>query len=498
MLQRFIIAVVVLTVMLAAGITLAASVPKYLNYQSILYDDGGNPLPDGPINLSIRILDSNMDVVFEETQEALVIGGAVSVTLGDGVHPDTNAPSGGIQTNMLNPANPKYLEVQAEGYPAEGLMELVSVPYAAYSDIALGVADGAVGSSSIKDASIEMRHLTDELVSEISDQMTSGGSDSPVVVREEFNSFKSSISSSGGADYIGVKPDFSYSASTTVQDVFKDFDLAIKKREEDVVWAKQDYSGKIDAEKGLREGGDSNLQSQIGTEQAARANADSALESSKVSISDLYDEHNIVNDAKIPSEVARDSEVATKISISDLLYEQSDVAEEGIDANQVGKIRYDKIPDGIATVAALSSASLSATEMRGRISLNIIDTEFSNIECEYSEEAGSTGGGPVVCRLSSTAYSDGICGTTRQIIPRFEISTECSVPASVGVNPLLALPIIPKDFTHWAIIRTEPHTYRRYCDELISFYVEGLAACAPGQHSTITWYLYSQNYPTVD
>lgn len=210
--------------LIASNVCQADGVPKYFNYQSLLYDDGGNPLPDGTTKLTIRVLDQNMTPIFEETQDAQVVSGVVSVLVGNGI--------GGLDDATLYPSGAKYLEVQADSYPPEGPMEIVSVPYSTYADVALQVVPGSVGATAIQEKSIMMKHLSDELVSQIGVRIV--GDAGMAVGRSEFDSFKSSVAGGAGAKQIGVTPDFNYSSATNVENVLKDLDLAIKKRDEDV------------------------------------------------------------------------------------------------------------------------------------------------------------------------------------------------------------------------------------------------------------------------
>jgi len=211
----------------------AQSIPKYFNYQAVLFDDGGNPLSDGPTILNIKILDESMGIVYEEEQEVEIVSGIASVMIGSGVNPYDSVPTGGVDIEAIKPDGSRYLEVQAEGYPAETLLEIVSVPYSTYADIALNVANRTIDSAKIKEGSIKMEHFTDNLLSEIEDRIIGEDDSRIVVMRDEFSNYKNTISNSSGAQNVGVISDFSNSNAKNIQDVLSDFDLSIRKRAEE-------------------------------------------------------------------------------------------------------------------------------------------------------------------------------------------------------------------------------------------------------------------------
>jgi len=203
---------------------LFAEMPRrYFTYQSHLYDDGGGLLPDGPADITLRILDEGYSVLFEEVQSADVIDGAVSLIVGSSV--------GGVPSEIFSPAVPRYLEVQVGDYPPEGPMELLSVPYAVYADQALGLADGVVDSAHLKEGIVKMDHLSEGFIEELSSELSK--EEGLVVSREEFDSYQGSLSGSGGASAIGIDAALNYSAGENIRDVIHDIDFAVKKREAD-------------------------------------------------------------------------------------------------------------------------------------------------------------------------------------------------------------------------------------------------------------------------
>lgn len=362
MVKRILLVLLVIFTALPA-LAATASVPKYLNYQAALFDEGGNLLPDGKTRLYFRILDAAQKVVYEEEQDVEVVSGAVSVIVGSGVDLKNGAPTGGISGDMLLPDGPRYLEVQAEGHSPEGPMELVSVPYAEYADTAFKVADGAVDSGQIKDGALKIDHFTDELIIELGGRIIGSGDQSTVVVREEFNSYKTSISNSGGGAQVGVTPDFAYSSATNVQNVLKDLDLAIKKRYEDVEKVKESYTAQFVAETLARSNADGTLQSNITTEATTRAQDDSALQGQFTShVGNTSNPHGVT------------AEQIGAVSKSDL-YSGND----GSDSI----IKIEKIPDVVATKEYVDKATGSVSVSECPAGATPIDVRLTLHNMEY-------------------------------------------------------------------------------------------------------------------
>ena len=206
------------------------SVPHFLNYQSLLYDDGGNLIPDGQANIIFRIVDANGNVLFDEYQTVNVVDGYVSAIVGNGVDAN-NAPIGGIPEGVLSPEESRYLEVTVDNYPPEGLMEIVSVPYSIYAEKAFTVADGSIDEKAIKNGSIKMTHLTDDLVEQLASEMETAGM---VATPTDITNLQTGYSSSAGATNIGVGSGFTYSSGENVEAVVRDLDQAILDRQTNI------------------------------------------------------------------------------------------------------------------------------------------------------------------------------------------------------------------------------------------------------------------------
>ncbi len=206
-------------------------VPHFLNYQSILYDDGGNLIQDGESTLRFKILDVSGNVLFEETQKVNVVNGYVSAIVGNGLNA-SGSPSGGIPVEIFASKTQLFLEVTADNYPPESMLEIVSVPYSIYAEKALTVADGSIDGSALKRNIIKREHLTDELVSQIADEMDTANLVATTTdLTNMQTSLQESYSAPTGAANIGTAGGLTYSSGTNVQVVMRDLDTAIANRQ---------------------------------------------------------------------------------------------------------------------------------------------------------------------------------------------------------------------------------------------------------------------------
>lgn len=88
------------------GSLMAQAVPHYVNFQSVLRDDSGNLIEDGFMDLQVKVLDQDKDVVYEETQPGVqVVRGAINIMIGEGVVPGSSPsiPTGGLPVAELDP-----------------------------------------------------------------------------------------------------------------------------------------------------------------------------------------------------------------------------------------------------------------------------------------------------------------------------------------------------------------------------------------------------------
>jgi len=210
-----------------AGNADPTSVPHFLNYQSLLYDDGGNLVANGPAGITFKITDAAGNVLYEERQTPDVVNGAVSAVIGNGLD-GGGAPMGGVPASVLTPDSSRYLEVTVDGYPPETAMEIVSVPYAVYAEKALGAAEGAIDGAALANKSITIDHLADGLISDLATQMGTAGL---IATRTDLTNLQTTYRGTTGASTIGVTGGFVYSGSNNLQGVLQDLDRAIQSRQ---------------------------------------------------------------------------------------------------------------------------------------------------------------------------------------------------------------------------------------------------------------------------
>ena len=197
-----------------------ASVPLLLQYQGLLTDGGGNPLASGAVSLEFRITDAAHQPLYREIQAVNVNNGVVSTLIGNGTDPRTGGVTTGLRPEMLSPIIPHYLEVWRDGALADDPMEIVSVPYALWSDTATHVAPGSIDATALAAGAIEMSHLAPDFVDTLAAKLV------------ETNALQSAFASTNGANAVGVNSTFTYSGAQNVQGVLQDLDRAIKAREE--------------------------------------------------------------------------------------------------------------------------------------------------------------------------------------------------------------------------------------------------------------------------
>lgn len=132
------------SVLIPLSVYAASEVPPYINFQSVLRDDGGNVITDNFLDIEIKILDQDGDQLYYELQPGVqVVRGAINVMIGEGVVPGSSpsAPTGGVPPDDLDPSSgSKFLQVQFGSNQPSEPMELGSVPYAVYAERALGLA----------------------------------------------------------------------------------------------------------------------------------------------------------------------------------------------------------------------------------------------------------------------------------------------------------------------------------------------------------------------
>ena len=174
----------------------------------------GNPIADGPSEVTFRILDAAGAVLYEERQAPDVVRGGISALVGNGLTA-AGAPTGGIPDGLFAPGSARYLEAEIDGQPPTAPLEIASVPYALYAGEALRVAAGGVAFESLGEGVVE------DLAAALAEE--SGGVNE-VIVRSDLATMYRDPSA---AAKIGVATTISHSVATTVQGVLEDLDGAI-------------------------------------------------------------------------------------------------------------------------------------------------------------------------------------------------------------------------------------------------------------------------------
>jgi len=453
--RRGVYTILILAVVVSTSAAFGEAVPRYLNYQAVLYDSGGNVIPDGTRKVYLRLMDASGGVVYEEVQSAEIVGGVVSLIVGDGSDVGTGRPTGGVDPNIFIKDSPLYLEVEVEGYPPEPPAEVVSVPYALISQVAEGVIEGGIDERSIATSAILPRHLSEEALSYIADEMVERTS-SKLVSKEELDAFKALVSGEGGALNIGIGANFSYSSATNLGDLLKDLDTAIKKREEDIRWEgstrkseDQRLSLSIAAEANARAAADASINSSIAAEANARAAADTNINSKlDAHMSDTNNPHHVT-----PSQIGA-------VSTQELY-------------NQQGYIKEPLLPPTVVMENELSQNLSPRLLVKGRIYAGTWDDAYTSDSCFRYKQECTVGGctDTVVCLLSSGTEE---CSMKRLILPEFSISSPCGMPSHGGDEPYNHDSPLPE-----SIFASEPiHTLSRYrdrltnvehCNEIITF-----------------------------
>lgn len=208
--KRIFVMVAVVLLICVGTTSWGAPVPELINFQSLLYDDGGNVLQDGEVVIEFRITDIEGNILYQERQTTNVIGGAVSTMIGNGLD-ENGVPTGGIPLSTFEPGESRYLEVEVDGYPPQGAMEIVSVPYALYAEQAMTVAAG----------SLKIDHFSEQLLQDLGTEISASGG---MTTWDD-------LGQASGASAVGVQTGFTYSGSTNIQGVLQDFDNAVSQQD---------------------------------------------------------------------------------------------------------------------------------------------------------------------------------------------------------------------------------------------------------------------------
>lgn len=203
--KKIIMVMGVLAVMVFA-FTASAEIPKTINLQSVVYDPDGNVTEAEFVSVSVQIVDELGNVYFHEDHyDVPVAEGAMNLIIGESL--------GGIPLSALDPvAGRKFVNVLIDGSNPYDILPLSSVPYAFWADTAVEVVDGSIDGDSIKDGSIEFRHLSSAFnINEIGGTVAEDQIPSNIVRQETFDLHLNSTSAHEATD-LSLNPGGAFAA----------------------------------------------------------------------------------------------------------------------------------------------------------------------------------------------------------------------------------------------------------------------------------------------
>jgi len=151
--------VIAITALCARGVPAYAAsltdpgVPHTINLQSMVFDAEGKVTKSESVDMTIRILDSDNNILFSEVQnDIVVVKGAINVNIGES--------SGGIPLDILDPSTGiKLIDIEIAGQSPFELMPLGALPYAMWAEKSLTVANDSIGTEQIKNGSIKAEDI---------------------------------------------------------------------------------------------------------------------------------------------------------------------------------------------------------------------------------------------------------------------------------------------------------------------------------------------------
>lgn len=271
-------------------------VPHLLNFQSVLTDAAGSPLPDGMYDVDFQIVDAQAQVLYTETQTLEVAQGAVSAMVG---------AQGLLDLSLLDPQTPKFLSVRVASQGPEKLMEIATVPYALYAQQALGAAPQSIGGEAIQSGVITAEHLAEDVLNTLLGN---------------------------------VENNFFYSQSSSVPTVLRDLDIAVHQRQVNLDSARVQLQNNIDTEQSTRQAADQELQNAMDAEQLQRGEADTGLQNQITAVStNLQGQISAIDTSVSASQSATDSRLATAEQNIDTCLASPRVMAAGILNNSGGR-----------------------------------------------------------------------------------------------------------------------------------------------------------------
>lgn len=220
--MKIAIALATMMVGLLTGTVHAAEpspIPHQMNLQSLIYDADGNLTQNESVDLMIRILDGDNNVLFTENHPAVpVIDGAVNLSIGS---------TESMSLDVLDPATgPKFLDIAVGGENPFELMPLVSVPYALWAEKAMTVPEESIESQHIKDGTIKLEDLEGISFSDLEGQAGPDQIPSEITTDAELNEHINS-SAAHQASAIVVSSNFANFVASNVLEALQMIDAKV-------------------------------------------------------------------------------------------------------------------------------------------------------------------------------------------------------------------------------------------------------------------------------
>lgn len=198
-----------------------------LSIQAVLIDGGGNVLYDlQETDINFKIIDGGGNVYYEEVQHVYMVNGAMSTLIGRGIDPNTGQPTGGIPYEALEPDADRLIRFKLVDHtvPQED-MQIVSVPYAYYSEFADTLMEPLIGDLIATEA-ITLAHVSPELKNYI-DNATDG------ISKQDLQDHITNDNAHDAKDIVVSTP-LKYSGGNTVAKALYEFDTVLE------IWANKD------------------------------------------------------------------------------------------------------------------------------------------------------------------------------------------------------------------------------------------------------------------
>ena len=329
---------------------LITNVPPVLTAPMVFYDEGGNVLADGSYGVTIELKDIQAAVLYEEEQVVSVVNGvaALSIGLGSEVGSDYSLAAAGLSLDVFQTGGDVTVEIMVEGQSTTHTAAILgSQPYAFISEYALSVAPDVVSSVGIMDGTIVSADLDPAFLLSLQTTMADDASDDVLhdadlaqsleVVAETYLNKDGSLIMTGNLDLGGN--DVTNIGSIDGVDVAA---LRTEVNNLDAVFATND---ELATHAALTVGvhGLSETSLLVGTTQSQTLQ--NKFMDATNSISGEAIDSGIIDEARIDSDLARDSEVSS-------LSEEVTVHESRIDTlEEDAEILEDEVPAPIRPFA---------------------------------------------------------------------------------------------------------------------------------------------------